>query len=962
MPPSSNNLFEKHGYVVIHPTHPHAFAHHDGTAFFWNGDSEWFLLSEGVSDSSRNAAIDFLGTKQVNNLLITLTSGDSSLPVFPWLSTSDQTHFDLDKMSRWETAVERMMSKEMMADMWFYSDDTPWRPAAGSTEEDLYFRYLIARFGAYANVSWNLALEYQVYRTMAWVTGQAQFVKDWDPYDHIVGVHQIAGDTYDFPGESNLDHSSLQHFDRTPDELNSVVIDNRTAVADSGRAIPICHEEFFTETFADTLGGSVIDGRQKAWAVATAGGCYKTGSLGFSVGPSYTAQLHFDDTQILYETLTQTRWWAMAPANSLVASGGSGRYCLADTASAFPEYLVYSASGSSFSLDLAAVSGDVSAKWTDPLTGATSSETVTGGGVVILSNPFGSGESAVHVGGVAAIGLTVADTTASYGDTMRVAVRVGDTTTLGILAVELCLAFDANVLTSVDADTVGSMVSGWAMAENTVVGAGGIDTLKLALATAQDTLIGAGDLIYLDLVTADLREPGQSPLSLVRALINEGNPSPSVDHGSLIVTGSDAMLQSSSVVQADTSGAAGIPDTVRIEVSDSDLNVDPAQVDTVDVWVQNTVSGETEFLQALETDVSSSVFRVRLPSESGGPGADNDGIIDIAPFDTLQLTYTDTLTGVGSSCALANELQVINLFGDATLNGTVSAFDASRVLLMAVGQISPTTLDSTVCDVSGNGSVSALDASLVLQYNVSIIGRFPVQASVTASNHPYLKQSLSGPLAALGDLQAQSDGTYLLPLQLSEREGVVSGEMVVTYSGDAEVADVRLARGYESYLVAHRAEPGRVHVVLAGAQSTRAGAGEVIHLFVRPRLGASLRFHLEAATLNGQRVLTSPRSLESMVSTRLPPTYELHQNAPNPFNPSTSIQYNMAQPGEVRLSIYNIAGQHLRTLEQTHQPAGAYRLTWDGRDRTGRDVGSGVYLVRMETAAFTRVRKMLLLR
>ena len=353
---------------------------------------------------------------------------------------------------------------------------------------------------------------------------------------------------------------------------------------------------------------------------------------------------------------------------------------------------------------------------------------------------------------------------------------------------------------------------------------------------------------------------------------------------------------------------------------------------------------------------------MRLASESGGPAADNDGVMDIAPSDTLQLTYNDSLTGEGSSCELQATMQVINLFGDTTLNGSISAFDAARVLSMAVGLLTPTSEDTLVCDVSGNGDVSAMDGSLVLQYNVSFITRFPVQDSVTPANHPFLKPPASSGLVALGGLRHQSDGSYLLPVQLKDREGIVSGQMVVTYEGDAEVTDVTLGAGYGTYLVAHRSEPGRVHIALAGAQSVSSGAGDVVHINLRSEAGSTLQFQLAEATLNGHRVLTSPQGLEVVVSSGIPRSYQRHQNVPNPFNPSTVIEYEIAQPGEVRISVYNAIGQHIRTLVQTHQDANAYRLVWDGTDDMGRGMGAGVYLVRMQSGTFAKVRKVLLLR
>ena len=179
------------------------------------------------------------------------------------------------------------------------------------------------------------------------------------------------------------------------------------------------------------------------------------------------------------------------------------------------------------------------------------------------------------------------------------AVRVADTSNLGIVGAELWLAYDSSVLTSVSVDTTGGMVAGWAVAENVIAGAGGIDTLVFVAATAQDTLTGAGDLIYFDLVTSAVRQPDESTLTLTRAVFNEGAPGSSINNGSLRLVGTDGAVQSSSVVQADTGGVAGIPDTMRVEVSDVDLNVDPGQVDTVDVLVRNTASGELELTRKL---------------------------------------------------------------------------------------------------------------------------------------------------------------------------------------------------------------------------------------------------------------------------------------------------------------------------------------------------------------------------
>ena len=87
----------------------------------------------------------------------------------------------------------------------------------------------------------------------------------------------------------------------------------------------------------------------------------------------------------------------------------------------------------------------------------------------------------------------------------------------------------------------------------------------------------------------------------------------------------------------------------------------------------------------------------------------------------------------------------------------------------------------------------------------------------------------------------------------------------------------------------------------------------------------------------------------------------LAPNAPNPFNPSTVIPYRLDVDGPVRLVVYNLVGQHVRTLVDEAQTAGAYRVHWDARDAAGRRVSSGVYFIRLHYPGGVHTRRMLYL-
>ncbi|RKZ12509.1 hypothetical protein DRQ50_11840, partial [bacterium] len=94
----------------------------------------------------------------------------------------------------------------------------------------------------------------------------------------------------------------------------------------------------------------------------------------------------------------------------------------------------------------------------------------------------------------------------------------------------------------------------------------------------------------------------------------------------------------------------------------------------------------------------------------------------------------------------------------------------------------------------------------------------------------------------------------------------------------------------------------------------------------------------------------------------IPRVTVLMQNAPNPFNPRTTIAFDLASPGSVRLKIYSVDGKLVRTLVTERMEAGQHKRIWDGRDNGGRTVPTGVYLMRLETRGVTQTRKMLMLK
>ena len=89
----------------------------------------------------------------------------------------------------------------------------------------------------------------------------------------------------------------------------------------------------------------------------------------------------------------------------------------------------------------------------------------------------------------------------------------------------------------------------------------------------------------------------------------------------------------------------------------------------------------------------------------------------------------------------------------------------------------------------------------------------------------------------------------------------------------------------------------------------------------------------------------------------LPTVYSLHNNFPNPFNPATTISYDLPRQGIVSLKVYNIVGEEIATLVNAEQPAGRYKIDWNASE-----LASGVYFYRIQAAEFVDVKKMILMK
>jgi len=94
----------------------------------------------------------------------------------------------------------------------------------------------------------------------------------------------------------------------------------------------------------------------------------------------------------------------------------------------------------------------------------------------------------------------------------------------------------------------------------------------------------------------------------------------------------------------------------------------------------------------------------------------------------------------------------------------------------------------------------------------------------------------------------------------------------------------------------------------------------------------------------------------------VPKEYRLYDAYPNPFNPSTTIGYDIQKKGHVSVLIYDMLGNRVRTLANGIQEAGNGSITWNGRDDGGKLVSAGLYIYQIQSGTFSQAKKVVVLK
>jgi PKD repeat protein len=384
-------------------------------------------------------------------------------------------------------------------------------------------------------------------------------------------------------------------------------------------------------------------------------------------------------------------------------------------------------------------------------------------------------------------------------------------------------------------------------------------------------------------------------------------------------------------IELDVQTLPGDPYTIVIDIS-------PAHVATMNLLVAALVSHEqVDLLLA--------------------PGA----FSDIEGDESLEVLGTDDVT-----VRMMADGMVLGILGDVTGDGKVAAYDAALILKATIEgpdafPANPVALQvnallkvygcdimTYMADADSSGDISAYDSSLVLQRVAGITPSAPV---IDSSIPRICKLNVS----SCGDRELE------MSIDLDNASDVYSADIVMIYNPQTlTVADVSKTSSVSGWLFEHgETGSGKFRMSLAGLSQPAADGSLITLSFHAASADAVKQLDITEFKLNGGRLKTEVKNL--------PKAFALLQNYPNPFNPETWIPYQLSEPADVAITIYNLNGQMVRRLVLGSKMPDHYidrsrAAYWDGRNESGEGVSSGVYFYQLQAGRDSSVRKMIIVK
>jgi hypothetical protein len=362
------------------------------------------------------------------------------------------------------------------------------------------------------------------------------------------------------------------------------------------------------------------------------------------------------------------------------------------------------------------------------------------------------------------------------------------------------------------------------------------------------------------------------------------------------------------------------------------------------------------------------------------PGADAAGLspvsaVDIDAANTSGELMLDMIDLSTSDPVMPGTDQVVAMLefvvDSSAVVGTVAALTLSDVSLSDPdgNDVALTTTSGAVTiqadadnDLNDDGSVNIGDIWYYL--NMEEMVQFESLVELIAA---LLAQPMPSTLASVQDAVATNyrvDGNVAL-IDLATDYEIVAARFTFSYDTMYQFESIGLNPALAGQLMIKKVvADGKIYVdVIALGGFVPAEVGEIFSVAFRDT-------DHQTAGLTLEQVQTADRDgnvrIEAAKVNRiaLPKAYSLSQNSPNPFNPSTTIKYQVpeGEAARVQIVVYNIRGQKVVTLVDELKESGDYSVNWNGQSSSGQRVSSGVYFYRMSAGEFSAMRKMVIVK
>lgn len=318
-----------------------------------------------------------------------------------------------------------------------------------------------------------------------------------------------------------------------------------------------------------------------------------------------------------------------------------------------------------------------------------------------------------------------------------------------------------------------------------------------------------------------------------------------------------------------------------------------------------------------------------------------------------------------SSAALVSPLDLKNgviehqacLKGDVNNDGLIDSRDAALVLRIAAGLRVPNEYEKCAADIVEDGVINSRDAALILRKSAGL-----------AAPGIEILASLGGQLnVSLAEVFGVAGESLTVPIQIENNYNVGGGDISINYDPKILRA-VEVSPNTDTMMMSNVSEPGIIKIAFAGSEGLKSKTLANIKFDVLADEISSLTFSKVELFTPDIQSLTHKAFDGKFHSWAIPPERSaLLQNFPNPFNPETWMPYQLKSAGEVNIKIYSASGEVIRELDLGHKSAGLYiskdrAAYWNGKDKFGTSVSSGVYFYSIKSGDFAAVRKLIVLK